>query len=124
MLTLNLFLPAAQRMVMLLGLGSGCGQPLRGCPHAGWAPGVGRREGRGLQGWLLPPAPGRWVPCLLLAVGEQGSPGPQLPPGWAGALGKGRPLPLSQCPLSPQRLKDEIAEVTNEIENLGSTEEK
>lgn len=26
--------------------------------------------------------------------------------------------------VSPQRLKDEIAEVTNEIENLGSTEER
>lgn len=26
--------------------------------------------------------------------------------------------------VSPQRLKDEIAEVTNEIESLGSTEEK
>lgn len=31
---------------------------------------------------------------------------------------------LSQRPLCPQRLKDEIAEVTNEIENLGSTEER
>lgn len=28
------------------------------------------------------------------------------------------------CALSTQRLKDEIAEVTNEIENLGSTEER
>ena len=30
---------------------------------------------------------------------------------------------LSHCP-SLQRLKDEIAEVTSEIENLGSTEER
>lgn len=106
MLTLNLFLPAAQRMVMLLGLGSGCGQPLRGRPHAGWAPGVGRREGRGLQGWLLPPAPGRWVPCLLLAVGEQGSPGPQLPPGlgWSVRGGEaGTPVSVPSVPSAAER---------------------
>lgn len=64
--------------------------------------------------------------CLLLEVGRKGSPGPQPAPlGWgAWRLWEGWRQLLSQRALSPQRLKDEIAEVTNEIENLGSTEER
>lgn len=49
------------------------------------------------------------TPCLLPGAWGQG--GREAAPGSAHAL-------------SPQRLKDEIAEVTNEIENLGSTEER
>lgn len=42
---------------------------------------------------------------------------------WAPGGGR-EAAPDSVCALSTQRLKDEIAEVTNEIENLGSTEER
>lgn len=92
---------------MLQGLAAGgAASPSTSALRAGSAPGqrlgvAGRREGRkeGLRGLL-----GEWG-CLR---------------GWGLEDLWGR----SQCPLSPQRLKDEIAEVTNEIENLGSTEER
>lgn len=92
----------------------------------------GRRDCRGLLGewpwgWLLPPrAPVHGDALPALGSGKEGqSWAPACRQGWGGQrLWEGWRELLSQRALSPQRLKDEIAEVTNEIENLGSTEER
>lgn len=82
----------------------------------------------------MQPAPSASAPELVQPQGSSGvgrrgcrsllgnGPGATVRAGGLEGLG-GRHL-LTQRALSPQRLKDEIAEVTNEIENLGSTEER
>lgn len=94
-------------------LAAGCSQlPSAKCPARGFSPGqhVGGWGGPGLAAASAEPR-SVGTPCLL-----------------PGRLGSGRPGGSSwlsaRSLLSPQRLKDEIAEVTNEIENLGSTEER
>lgn len=95
---------------MLQGLAAGGSQPHCQCPPSWFSPwgstwgwGEEGREGRRGCG-------ASWGNGVVSRAG-----------GWKVCRGG---TSLSQCPLSPQRLKDEIAEVTNEIENLGSTEER